>query len=322
MSRYFFRRCLMFIPTFLLGSLLVFGCMRILPGDIAMAILGAEAAEGGGEIDPVRVTELRKFLGLDKPLTQQYGEWVLSMVRGDFGGLSLADHEPIRELVALRFPKTAELALVAFLISIFLGIPLGIIAALHQDKWPDYLIRTILVGGLSIPSFWLALLILLGALLWFNWVPPLSYASPLDDLGVNMQIMLLPAFIIGFHSATLKARVTRAQMLEVMRQDYIRTAYAKGLSQKLILWRHALKNFMIPVVTIAGLNLTALFGGTVVLESIFGIPGMGTGMINAVRGRDYPVVQSLATIFLAITMVGNLLVDLSYGWLDPRVKYG
>jgi len=321
MQRYALRRLLLFIPTLLLGSLLIFGVLRVLPGDIAISILGEEAAETGEPIDPERLLALRKFLGLNDPLPIQYVKWGWSMVNGSFGGHTMISHEPISNVVALRFPKTAQLALMAFTFQIIVGIPLGVIAALQQDRWPDYVIRMILVGGLSIPSFWMALMMLLGALVWFRWVPPITYVGFTEDLWGNMQIMLLPAFIIGFHGATLKARITRGTMLEVMRQDYIRTAKAKGLAQNLILYRHALKNTMIPVVTISGLTLTSLFSGTVILENIFGIPGLGNGMIDAVRQRDYPTVQSLTTLFLIITMIGNLIVDLSYGWLDPRVKY-
>jgi peptide/nickel transport system permease protein len=244
-----------------------------------------------------------------------------SMVNGEFGGKTLLYQEPIREVLALRLPKTLQLGLMGFGLSIVLGIPLGVICAVYQDKWPDYLIRIILVGGLSIPSFWLALMILLALLLLFNYTPPIGYVGPTEDFWGNMQIMGLPAFIIGFHSATTKARVTRAQILEVLRQDYIRTARSKGLMERVVLWRHAMKNAMIPVVTIAGLNLVTLLGGTVILETIFGIPGMGRALVEGVRSRDYPLVQSFVTIFLSITLVGNLLVDLSYAWLDPRVKY-
>jgi peptide/nickel transport system permease protein len=202
-----------------------------------------------------------------------------------------------------------------------LGIPAGVVCAVYQDKWPDYVIRMILVGGLSIPSFWLALMMLLALLLMFNYSPPLAYVGPTEDFWGNMQIMALPAFVLGFHGATTKARVTRAQILDVLRQDYIRTARSKGLRERVVLWRHAMKNAMIPVVTVAGLNLVTLIGGTVILESIFGIPGMGTGLIEGVRSRDYPIVQSFVTFFLVITMIGNLLVDISYAWLDPRIKY-
>lgn len=321
MQRYILRRILLFIPTILMGTILVFAVMRILPGDMAMSILGQEAAEGGGVVDPKRYNDLRETLGLNDSVPVQYGKWLWSMVNGSFGGNTLISNEPIKNVIALRFPKTAQLAIMAFSLSLILGIPAGIFCALYHDKWPDYVIRVVMVGGLSIPSFWLSQLILLSALLWFNWVPPIAYRSFGQDPLANLQIMVLPACIIGFHSATFQGRVTRANMLDTMRQDYIRTAYSKGLSQRVVLTRHALKNVLIPSITLAGLNLTTLFGGTTILESIFGIPGIGTGMINAVRQRDYPLAQSLGTLFLFITMLGTLLVDLSYAWLDPRVKY-
>ena len=320
MQRYIARRLFLLIPTLLLGTILVFTVMRVLPGDLAMAILGQEASEGG-QVDQKRYEDLRASLGLNDPLPVQYGKWLWSMVNGQFGGKTLLANEPISHIIALRLPKTAQLAVMAFTVSIVLGIPLGVISALHQDKWPDYVIRVVMVGGLSVPSFWVAMLVLLAALLWFNWVPPIAYKSFAEDPMANLQIMMLPAWIIGFNAGTFQARVTRANMLDVLRQDYIRTAYSKGLSLRLVLARHALKNVLIPSITLAGLNLTTLFGGTVILESIFGIPGMGTGMITAVQTRDYPLVQSLGTLFLFITMIGNLLVDLSYAWLAPRVKY-
>jgi len=312
---------MLFVPTLMLGTLLIFVIMRVLPGDVATAIMGAEAAETGREIDMVAVQKLRETLGLNDPLPIQYTKWLWSMVNGNMGGTSLITGEPISEIVALRFPKTAELAIMSFTLAIVMGIPSGILAAVYQDRWPDYLIRVILVGGLSIPSFWLALMIILGGLLLFNYIPPIAYVGPTEDLWGNLQIMILPALIIGFHSATSKARVTRAQILEVMRQDYIRTARSKGVSEKLVLWRHAMKNAMIPVVTIAALQLLVAFSGTVILESIFGIPGMGNGILEAIRQADYPVIQSLATIFLGLALVGNLITDLSYAWLDPRIKY-
>lgn len=321
MSRYLMRRLFLFVPTLLLGTLLVFTVMRVLPGDLAKTILSQEANEAGREIDLARYEHLRTTLGLNDPLPVQYGKWVWSMVNGEFGGKTLVDGEPIKEVLTFRLPKTLELGLLGFALSIVLGIPLGVIAAVYQDKWPDYVIRMILVGGLSIPSFWLALMMLLFGLLVFGYVPPLGYVGPTEDFWANMQIMWMPAFILGFHGATTKARVMRAQILEVLRQDYIRTARSKGLQERLVLWRHAMKNAMIPVVTIAGLNLVTLIGGTVILESIFGIPGIGTGLIEGVRQRDYTLVQSLVTFFLFITMLGNLSVDISYAWLDPRIKY-
>jgi peptide/nickel transport system permease protein len=321
MQAYVLRRLIYMVPTLLLGTVLVFAVMRVLPGDVAELIVGQEAAESGTERDTARLAELRQFLGLNDPLHVQYGKWLWSMVNGEFGGETLRTRELVRDELAFRLPKTAQLGAMAFAISVAMGIPLGVIAAIYQDKWPDYLIRLILVGGLSIPSFWLALMMLLGLLLLFRYTPPIAYVGPTEDFGGNMQIMIMPAFILGFHSATTKARVMRAQILEVTRQDYIRTARAKGLMERVILWRHAMKNALIPVVTIMGLQLLTLISGTVILETIFGIPGMGQGLVEAVRYRDYPLVQSFVTMYLAAAMAANLLTDLSYAWLDPRIKY-
>jgi len=315
LQRYILRRMVWMLPTLFLGTLLVFAVMRVLPGDVAELIVGQEAAERGGERDMAR-------LGLSDPLHVQYGKWLWSMVNGEFGGETLRTRELVRDELAFRLPKTAELGMLAFIISVFLGIPAGVVAAIYQDKWPDYVIRMILVGGLSIPSFWLALMMLLGLLLLFRYTPPIAYVGPTENLWENLQIMAMPAFILGFHSATTKARVMRAQILEVSRQDYIRTARAKGLMERVILWRHAMKNALLPVVTIMGLQLLTLISGTVILETIFGIPGMGNGLVEAVRYRDYPLVQSFVTLYLAAAMAANLLTDLSYAWLDPRIKYG
>ena len=321
MQQYIIRRIAYAIPTLLLGTVLVFGVMRVLPGDVAELIVGQESAERGQERDMQRINDLRETLGLNDPLPVQYGKWLWSMVNGEFGGKTLRTQELVRNELAFRLPKTAELGLMAFAFSLVLGLPLGVIAAIYQDKWPDYLIRIILVGGISIPSFWLALMMLLGLLLLFRYTPPIMYVGPTEDLWGNLQIMILPSFILGFHSATTKARVMRAQILEVARQDYIRTARSKGLKESIILWRHAMKNAMIPIVTIIGLQLLVILSGSVVLETIFGIPGMGLGLIEAVRYRDYPLVQSFVTLFLFMSLVANLLTDISYGLLDPRIKY-
>lgn len=322
MQRYIVRRLLYMVPTLFLGTLLVFAVMRVLPGDVADLIVGQEAAQSGTEINQQRLAEVREFLGLNDPLPVQYGKWLWSMVNGEFGGQTLRTRELVKDELAFRLPKTVELGFLAFLFSVTLGIPAGIIAAIYQDKWPDYVIRMILVGGLSIPSFWLALMMLLALLLLFRYTPPIEYVGPTEDLWGNLQIMWMPAFILGFHSATTKARVMRAQVLEVSRQDYIRTARAKGLMERVVLWRHVMKNAMLPVVTIMGLQLLTLISGTVILETIFGIPGMGQALVEAVRYRDYPLVQSFVTLYLVAAMAANLLTDISYAWLDPRIKYG
>ena len=300
-----------------MGSLIIFGIMRVLPGDIAIVILGGEEEV----ITPEALENLRIQLGLYDPLWMQYLKWLWSMINGSFGGTSLVDSEPIRNIIALRMPITAQLAIMTVGLSVVVAIPTGVIAAVNQDKWPDYLIRIVLVGGLSIPSFWAGLLILLFLLLTFRWVPPIVFQDLWENPIDNMMVMIWPTLVMAWHFAAYIARVTRSNILEVMRQDYIRTAHSKGLKQNTVLWRHALKNALIPVITVAGVYLGTLMGGTVILETVFGIPGIGSAVIDTVIRRDYPVVQSLAMLFIFIIMLANLFVDISYGFFDPRIKY-
>jgi peptide/nickel transport system permease protein len=300
-----------------MGSFIIFAIMRILPGDIAIVILGGEEEV----ITPEALENLRIQLGLYDPLWMQYAKWIWSMVNGSFGGTSLVDSEPIRNIIALRMPVTAQLAIMTVALSVVVAIPTGVIAAVKQDKWPDYLIRIILVGGLSVPSFWAGLLILLFLLLTFRWVPPIIFQDLWENPIDNMAVMIWPILVMAWHFAAYIARVTRSNILEVMRMDYIRTAHSKGLKQNTVLWRHALKNALIPVITVAGVYLGTLMGGTVILETVFGIPGIGSAVIDTVIRRDYPVVQSLSMLFIFIIMLANLFVDISYGFFDPRIKY-
>jgi peptide/nickel transport system permease protein len=318
MQKYLYRRILLFFPTLLMGSFIIFAIMRILPGDIAIVILGGEEEV----ITPEALENLRIQLGLYDPLWMQYTKWIWSMVNGSFGGHSLVDSEPIRNIIALRMPVTAQLAIMTVALSVVVAIPTGVIAAVKQDKWPDYLIRIILVGGLSVPSFWAGLLILLFLLLTFRWVPPIIFQDLWENPIDNMAVMIWPILVMAWHFAAYIARVTRSNILEVMRMDYIRTAHSKGLKQNTVLWRHALKNALIPVITVAGVYLGTLMGGTVILETVFGIPGIGSAVIDTVIRRDYPVVQSLSMLFIFIIMLANLFVDISYGFFDPRIKYG
>ena len=317
MQKYLYRRILLFFPTLLMGSLIIFGIMRVLPGDIAIVILGGEEEV----ITPEALENLRIQLGLYDPLWLQYLKWLWSMINGSFGGTSLVDSEPIRNIIALRMPITAQLATMTVALSVVVAIPTVVIAAVKQDKWPDYVIRIILVGGLSIPSFWAGLLILLFLLLTFRWVPPIVFQDLWENPMDNLMVMIWPTVVMAWNFAAYIARVTRSNILEVMRQDYIRTAHSKGLKSNTVLWRHALKNALIPVITLAGVYLGTLMGGTVILETVFGIPGIGSAVIDTVIRRDYPVVQSLAMLFIFIIMLANLLVDISYGHFDPRIKY-
>ena len=299
------------------ASLIVFGIMNILPGDVALVILASE--EGGFREDEAEL--LREALGLNDPLPVQYGKWVWSMLSGEFGGDSLESREPLREIIARRFPVTLELALLTMAITLVVSLPLGVVAALHQDRPLDYLIRSVSILGLAMPNFWVALLLILGMVIFFNWVPPVIYRDLWEDPSGNLELIIWPALVVAWGFSSYLVRVTRATMLEVLRQDYIRTAFSKGLPQRTIVTRHALRNTLIPVVTLMGGHLDALLAGSVILENVFGVPGVGQGIVGAATSRDYPVIMSLAMILVFFALFVNLIIDLSYAFIDPRISY-
>ena len=318
MQQYLARRILLFIPTLMLASLAIFTVMRVLPGDVALIILGGEESSASAM---EQLDALREELGLKDPLPVQYGEWIWSMVNGEFGGRSVLDREPLAEILARRLPVTLQLTFYTILISIFVSTPLGVIAAIYQNRWPDYIIRLSSVAGHALPSFWIALVLLLIMLIYFRWTPPLFYANVWDDPWSHFLKLLWPALVLSWSFSSNLTRITRSNMLEVLRQDYVRTARSKGLSEKIVVLRHTLRNALIPVITIGGLQLAALLSGTVILETIFSIPGMGQGIVISATERDYPVIQSL-TMMLVLLMLGlNLLTDLVYAFVDPRIKY-
>ena len=317
MRRYTTRRLLLFGPTILASSFIVFGIMNILPGDVALVILASE--EGGFREDEAEL--LREALGLNDPLPVQYGKWVWSMLSGEFGGDSLESREPLREIIARRFPVTLELALLTMAITLVVSLPLGVVAALHQDRPLDYLIRSVSILGLAMPNFWVALLLILGMVIFFNWVPPVIYRDLWEDPSGNLELIIWPALVVAWGFSSYLVRVTRATMLEVLRQDYIRTAFSKGLPQRTIVTRHALRNTLIPVVTLMGGHLDALLAGSVILENVFGVPGVGQGIVGAATSRDYPVIMSLAMILVFFALFVNLIIDLSYAFIDPRISY-
>lgn len=318
MQQYVLRRVLLFVPTLLLASLATFGIMRALPGDVALVILGGEANT------PTALEQLeayREALGLRDPLPVQYGKWLVSLVNGEFGGKSLADRESIGAIIARRLPVTLQLAFYALVISMFASIPLGIIAAVHQDKWQDYVVRLVTLSGHALPNFWLALVILLVLSVQFTWSPPVFYKNLWEDPWLHLQKAVWPAMVLAWGFSANITRITRSNMLEVLNQDYVRTARAKGLVERIIVSRHALQNALIPVLTLSGLQLAGLLGGTVVLESIFGMPGIGQGIVLAANSRDYPVIQTLAMLLVLMMLCLNLLVDLCYAAIDPRISY-
>lgn len=312
MIAYISHRVLGMIPVLFLVSLGTFLAIRVLPGDLATAKLGDNA-------NPEDVAALRIELGLDRPLIVQYGEWIGGVLSGDPGD-SLKSGIPVGKTLLRRIPATLELALLSIIVAFVIGIPLGIIAAVRQDRATDQIIRVVAVVGQAIPSFWIAIVTLTMLSLYFSWAPPFEYRSVFDDPVHNMKQMLIPALILGYAQAATLMRFTRSAMLEVLRQDYMRTARSKGLRSSTVIQRHGLRNAMNPILSISGVQLSALIGGSVIVEQIFSLPGVGSLTLDAIVTRDYPQLQ-LNVLFLALVVTFmNLVVDLSYGILDPRLR--
>ncbi len=314
MQRYILRRLLLTIPALLGVTLLVSAMVRLLPGD-AVALMLQDYNSYAKDAE-----DLRAQLGLDRPFHEQYLGWIGGIARGDLGK-SLRDQTPIRDELATRLPVTFELGILGMIVGLLIAIPLGVYSAVRQDTLSDYLARSGAIAMLAIPGFWLGTLAITLPSLWFKWSPPLRYTRLLDDPGKNLNQMIIPAIILGIGLSGSLMRLTRAQMLEVLRQDYIRTARAKGLNERMTVFRHALQNAIIPVITLLGLQTTVLIGGAVVLESIFVLPGMGRYLLESLNNRDYPVVQAIVLIFAAVIIGVNLVIDLMYAWLDPRIRY-
>jgi peptide/nickel transport system permease protein len=313
-ATYILRRLIATVPVLILVTFGAFALIRVIPGDLATLKLGQEAT-------PAEVEEYREELGLTDPIPVQYVKWVGATLAGDFGE-SQWEFRPVSDVVKDKFPVTMELALLATAISTVIAIPFGIVSAIRQDGWLDQSLRFIAILFLAIPSFWLGILVITLPSIWIGWKPPLTgYANLWDNPVENLQRMIWPALVIGASSAALVMRLMRSSLLEVLRQDYIRTAWAKGLQERSVIYRHALKGAMIPVITIVGLQLSVLLGGAVIAEQIFALPGMGRSMLGAISKRDYPLVQSYVLIFSVIYLVMNLVVDLLYGYLDPRIRY-
>jgi peptide/nickel transport system permease protein len=315
MTKYLLRRLVLLIPTLIGMSLLVFLMVRLLPGDIVDAMVG---------LDPQYTEEakasLRHEYGLDVPIPVQYVRWIADIARGNLG-MSFRTREPIVTQLIRSFPITLELALLSIFLSVIVAIPLGVLSAMRQNSGLDFFAHITGLIGLSVPNFWLATLFLLFTSLVMHWVPSVIWVSPIKNPLTNLSQMILPALALSVQLMAVEMRMARASMLEVLRQDYIRTARSKGLRESAVMFRHALKNAFIPVVTIIGIQLGALMGGSIIIEQIFGLPGVGWYMVQGVMLRDYPVIQ-VTTLFLAtIFVVMNLLVDITYAYLDPRIKY-
>lgn len=315
MFKFLLRRLLILIPTLIGMSMLIFVMMRLLPGDIVDAMVGMDST-----VTDEAKQELREAFGLADPWPVQYTRWMGEILRGDLG-TSFRSREPITDQLLRALPITLELAILAILISIPVAIPLGVLSAVHQNSKLDLVARVLGLIGLSIPSFWLATLFLLFTSLTFRWVPSVTWINPLENPLGNLQQMALPALALAVQLMAVEMRMMRASMLEVLRQDYIRTVRAKGLGERAVLYRHALKNAFIPVVTIIGIQIGVLMGGSIIIEQIFGLPGVGWYLLQGIFNRDYPIVQ-VTTLFLAAIFVFiNLFVDMAYAFLDPRIRY-
>ena len=319
MQQYLARRVLLFVPTLLLASLIIFTIMRAIPGDVVSVILSG--FEEGSVYNAEQAERYRTELGLNDPLPVQYGRWLWSMVNGEFGGRSIVDREELSSIIARRFPVTLQLTFLTAVIAVGVSLPLGVAAALYQNRWPDYVVRVVTIAGLSLPNFWVALVLILAMVLVFSWAPPLFYVNVWEDPQHYILKAIWPALVLAWGFSSYMARVTRSSMLEVLRQDYVRTAWSKGLKQQVIIGRHALRNALIPVVTLSGLQLAGLLSGTIILESIFSIPGIGQGLVDAATSRDYPVIQSLAMLIVFLILGLNLIVDVIYALIDPRISY-
>jgi peptide/nickel transport system permease protein len=317
MRTYLAKRLLLIVPTLIGAAALVFLIMRVIPGDVTLLIFGGDQAS---QVDPKQLAAMRHRLGLDQPLWVQFGSWLWGVLRFDFG-TSLWTGRPVIEELLVRLPLSLELAVLATIVSVLLAIPFGMLAAVRQDSWVDYLIRVISIGGLAIPSFWVGILIILLLVIFFGWGPPLEFTPPWINPWANFQQMVWPVLTVGYRYAAVTTRMTRSTVLEVMREDYIRTAWAKGLQERAIVIRHAMKNAMLPVVTLIGTEFAFLIGGLVVTETVFTLNGVGRFVVDAVAHRDYPVVQALVFLIALSFVVVNLLIDLTYAWFDPRIRY-
>ena len=316
MTKYIVKRLLLMIPTLLGVAILIFFLMRVVPGDIVELRMAGEGAAVSQETIDIE----RKRLGLDKPVWEQFLTYMGGLVRFDLG-TSMWTGAPIVEEIKLRFALSLQVAIMSTVIAVALAIPLGVIAALKQDTWVDYVVRLFSIAGLATPSFWLGILFILTLLVVFKWLPPMVYTPFWVNPWLNVQQLIWPALAVGYRYSAVAMRMTRSAMLEVLREDYIRTARAKGLWQKLILTRHALKNAMLPVLTVVALEFAFLMGGLVVTEQVFNLNGLGLLFVESVAHRDYTLTQALVLLVAFVFIFVNFMVDLAYAWIDPRIRF-
>jgi peptide/nickel transport system permease protein len=296
-------------------SVVIFVLLRLAPGNIVDILFST-----GGYVSESDKQLIMKELGLDRPIVTQYVDWITSMATGDLGKSYRYD-VPAWQVIRPLIPVTVELAILSTIVAVLLGVPTGVVSAVRQDTTLDYALRIFSLAGLSMPSFWLGMVIILVLAAWFGWIPPMTYVGVTENFKIHVAQFMLPALAVGSRSSALITRITRSAMLEVLREDYVRTARAKGQSNGAVVWRHALKNALLPVVTIIGIEFAFLIGGLVVTETVFNLPGLARFLVQAILWRDYPIVQTLVMFIAIVVVLSNLFVDLLYGYLDPRVRY-
>ncbi len=295
-------------------SVVIFLMLRLAPGNIVDILFAT-----GGYVSDSDKADIEKELGIDRPITVQYVEWMRELAHGDLGKSYRYDM-PAWQVVKPLVPVSVELAILSIVVAVLLGVPAGVVSAVRQDGTADYVLRIFSLAGLSMPSFWLGMVIILVMVDRFGWIPPVTYVSPWQDLRLHAVQFLIPALAVGYRSSALIMRITRSAMLEVLREDYVRTARAKGQTSRVVVWHHALKNAMLPVVTVIGIEFAFLIGGLVVTETVFNLPGVARFLVQAILWRDYPIVQNLVMFIAVIVILSNLFVDVLYAWLDPRIR--
>jgi len=313
---YILQRLLTALVTLFGMSVLIFVLLRLVPGDIVDIIFAS-----AGFVNPAAKVELARELGVDRPIAVQYIRWLKDVAKGDLGKSYRYD-VPAWQIVKPRIPVTLELAVLAILIAVVSGVFTGVVSAARQDSALDYALRLLSLAGLSMPSFWLGMVIILFLVSWTGWIPALVYVSPREDLRAHLLQFIFPALAVGYRGSALIMRITRSSMLEVLREDYIRTARAKGQRERPVVFSHALRNAMLPVITVIGFEFAFMIGGLVVTETVFNVPGVARYLVDAILWRDYPVAQNLVMLIAVAVVLVNLMVDLLYGYLDPRIRYG
>ena len=318
MRAYITRRVLLILPTVFLASLIVFFVIRLIPGSVIDLMLAQH--DVSASVVETRAT-IEKALGLDVPVYIQYGHWMGDIIlHGDLGD-SIWSGTPVSDDIAAKIPVTFELGVLALIVALSISFPIGIFSAIRQDTWGDYTGRSFAIICISVPGFWIGTMVIVYGALWFNWSPPIALIPFVENPVGNLKQFIIPAIVLGMALSGVTMRMTRTMMLEVLREDYVRTAWAKGLRERVVVMRHALKNALIPVVTLIGLQLPILVGGTVIIEQIFSLPGMGRLIVHATFERDYPVITGTMLFFAVVVLLINLMVDLTYAYLDPRVEY-